>query len=137
MNRGLVSALALVGALGIGGALGWALRGVGYALNKAIAATYRCDQLRFEANARATAQALLEAELVGMSRDALAARFEESGVDVQWFDKGDHEVALIGVALNPDRPVAHTISITLVTGRVSEISEIPGATPCRPSENAP
>lgn len=66
-------------------------------LDAGLSYTYRCDQLSRDANARDTAQALLEQLLNAQGASDLPALAERAGLHVTAFHKGDVEVTQVNV----------------------------------------
>lgn len=66
-------------------------------LDAGLSYTYRCDQLSRDANARDTAQALLEQLLNAHGAADFRALAEGAGLHVTAFDKGDVEIIQVNV----------------------------------------
>lgn len=88
------------GLLFFGGMLGAALTygfvKAGEVVDGAISYTYRCDQLAREADARHSAEAIIERFLSESESGKLEEVISETGLQMMRFDKSDHMIIVVG-----------------------------------------
>lgn len=116
--------LLLVGAL-LGGAVTYAIDTLYTAIDNGISKTYRCVQLAREADARTSAEKILQHLLQDTDLSDLRTVADAVGLHFEHFDKGDRAVALIG-----RDPQTATLTFNVIADKDMTILPLPGSPPC-------
>lgn len=116
--------LLLVGAL-LGSTMAYAIDTLYTTIDNGISKTYRCVQLAREADARTSAEKLLQHLLQDMNLSDLRAVADAVGLRFEQFDKWDMTVALIG-----RDPQTASLTFNMIKDKDIIIQPLPGIPPC-------